>query len=330
MSRSDPTTPRSCNLTALPLYHVFALTANLLVFLKLGARNVLIPDPRDMRRFIAVLKRTRFSAITGVNTLFDALMKAPGFADMAAANREHLKIAVAGGMALQPSVSDRWQAMMGRPIVEGYGMTETSPIVCANPVDATRCSGKLGLPIPSTEVAILDDKGLPVPIGTVGEIAVRGPQVMAGYWNAPQETARNFTSDGWLLTGDIGRMDEQGYVEFIDRKKDLIVVSGMKAFPAEIEDAVRLHPGVQDAAIVGVPDAHSGEAVVLFVVRKDSSLSAEALRQHCERHLAAYKRPKRIEFRSELPRTAIGKVLRRKLKDEAVLAAKEGAVATPA
>ena len=309
-------------ITALPLYHVFALTANLLVFLKLGGRNVLIPDPRDMRRFIAVLRRTRFSAITGVNTLFEALMNAPGFAEVAAANREHLKIAVAGGMALQPSVSERWQAAMGRPIVQGYGLTETSPIVCANPVDASTCSGKLGLPVPSTEVAILDDDGHPMGIGGVGEIGVRGPQVMAGYWNAPQETERAFTSDGWLLTGDIGRMDEQGYVEFVDRKKDVIVVSGMKAFPAEIEDAVRLHPGVQDAAAVGVPDAPSGEAVVLFVIRKDPALGAETLRVHCERHLAPYKRPKRIEFRSELPRTPIGKVLRRQLKEETALAAK--------
>ena len=216
-------------ITALPLYHVFALTGNLLVFTKLGGHNILIPDPRDMRRFMAVLKRTRFSTITGVNTLFDALMNAPGFAEVAAASRAHLKLAVAGGMALQPTVSERWQAAMGRPIVQGYGLTETSPMVCANPVGASTCSGKLGLPVPSTEVAILDDEGRPLAVGSVGEIGVRGPQVMSGYWKAPAETTHAFSPDGWLLTGDIGRMDEQGYVEFIDRKKDLIVVSGMKA-----------------------------------------------------------------------------------------------------
>jgi long-chain acyl-CoA synthetase len=304
-------------ITALPLYHVFALTGNLLVFIRLGGHNVLIPDPRDMRRFVGVLKRTRFSVITGVNTLFDALLSAPGFEEVALANRGHLKLAVAGGMALQPKVSDRWQAAMGRPIVQGYGLTETSPMVCANPIDAVDCSGKLGLPVPSTDVAILDDDGRPLPLGSTGEIGVRGPQVMAGYWQAPQETARTMSADGWLLTGDIGRMDERGYVEFVDRKKDLIVVSGMKAFPAEIEDAMRAHPGVKDVAAVGVPDAHSGESVMLFVIRAEPGIDAAALQRHAEAHLAPYKRPRRIVFRTELPRTPIGKVLRRQLKDEA-------------
>ncbi len=303
--------------TALPLYHVFALTANLLVFLRLGGHNVLIADPRDMPRFVDVLRHTPFTAITGVNTLFDALLRAPGFEDVARASRARLKIAVAGGMALQPAVSDRWQALMGKPIIEGYGLTETSPIVCANPIDATRCSGKLGLPVPSTEVAILDDEGRRCEVGRAGEIAVKGPQVMAGYWNAPAETARTFSADGWLLTGDIGRFDDAGYVQFVDRKKDVIVVSGMKAFPAEIEDAVRLLPGVQDAAAVGMPDAHSGESIALYVIASDPGLDTDALAQHCAAHLAPYKRPKRIEFRSELPRTPIGKVLRRQLKEEA-------------
>lgn len=307
--------------TALPLYHVFALTANLLVFLRLGGHNVLIPDPRDMPRFIDTLRHTPFSAITGVNTLFDAMAKAPGFAEVARANGGRLKVAVAGGMALQPSVSDRWQALTGRPIIEGYGLTETSPIVCANPIDATSCSGRLGLPVPSTEVAILDEQGRPCEPGRIGEIAVKGPQVMAGYWNAPAETAQTFSADGWLLTGDIGRFDERGYVQFVDRKKDVIVVSGMKAFPAEIEDAVRLHPGVQDAAAVGAPDEHSGEAIVLYVIASDPGLDADTLRQHCAAHLAPYKRPRRIEFRTELPRTPIGKVLRRQLKAEAARAA---------
>jgi len=304
-------------ITALPLYDVFALTANLLVFLRLGGHNVLIPDPRDMPRFIDVLRHTPFTVITGVNTLFDALLKAPDFDEVASANRDRLKLAVAGGMALQPSVSNRWQALFGKPIIEGYGLTETSPIVCANPVDAAGCSGRLGLPVPSTDVAILDDQGQPCEIGRVGEIAVKGPQVMRGYWNAPAETANTFSADGWLLTGDIGRFDEHGYVQFVDRKKDVIVVSGMKAFPAEIEDAVRLHPGVQDAAAVGVPDEHSGESIALYVIASDPGLDAEALRQHCATHLAPYKRPRRIEFRSELPRTHIGKVLRRQLKEEA-------------
>jgi len=304
--------------TALPLYHVFALTGNLLVFMRLGGRNVLIPDPRDMKRFIDVLRRTPFTAITGVNTLFNALMNAHGFDAVAAARRDQLKLAVAGGMALQPAVSERWQQAMGRPIIEGYGLSETSPMVCANPVGASRCTGKLGLPVPSTEVAILDDEGTPLPLGETGEIGVRGPQVMRGYWNKPQETAQVITPDGWLRTGDIGRMGPDGYVQFVDRKKDIIVVSGMKAFPQEIDDAVRLHPGIEDAAAVGVPDERSGEAVMLFVVRRDPGLTEQAVRLHCEQNLAPYKRPRRIEFRNELPRTPIGKVLRRALKDEAI------------
>jgi long-chain acyl-CoA synthetase len=304
--------------TALPLYHVFALTANLLVFLRLGATNVLVPDPRDMKRFMAVLRSTPFTAITGVNTLFNALLNAPGFAEMAKSRRGHIKIAVAGGMALNPAVSERWQQALGQPIIEGYGLSETSPIVCANRLDDTRCRGKLGLPVPSTEVAILDEEGQPLPLGSIGEIAVRGPQVMRGYWNKPQETAQTFAPGGWLRTGDMGRMEPDGYVEFVDRKKDVIVVSGMKAFPQEIDDAVRLHPGVEDAAAVGVPDARSGEQVVLYVVRRDPALTEEAVRRHCEEHLAPYKRPRRIEFRSDLPRTPIGKVLRRQLKEEAL------------
>jgi long-chain acyl-CoA synthetase len=271
-------------ITALPLYHVFALTGNLLVFLRLGGRNVLIPDPRDMKRFIAVLRRTPFTAITGVSTLYNALMSAPGFDAVVAARRGHVKLAVAGGMALQPSVSERWQRAMGKPLIEGYGLSETSPMVCANRVDAASCSSKLGLPVPSTEVAILDDDGEPLPLGETGEIGVRGPQVMRGYWNRPQETAQVFTADGWLRTGDIGRMGTDGYVQFVDRKKDIIVVLyGMKAFPQEIDDAVRQHPGIEDAAAVGVPDERSGEAVLLFVVRRDPALTEQAVRLHASR-----------------------------------------------
>ena len=305
-------------ITALPLYHVFALTCNLLVFLRLGGHNVLIPDPRDMKRFIAVLRDTPFTVISGVNTLYDALMKAPGFDAVAAARRGGVKLAVAGGMALEATVSQRWQQAMGRPLIEGYGLSEASPMVCANRVDAETGGGTLGVPVPSTEVAILDDRGTPLQLGETGEIGVRGPQVMRGYWNRPDETAQVITADGWLRTGDIGRMGTDGFVQFVDRKKDMIVVSGMKAFPQEIDDAVRRLPGVEDVAAVGVPDKHSGEAVMLFVVRRDPALTEQAVKLHCEQNLAPYKRPRRIVFRKELPRTPIGKVLRRQLRDEAI------------
>ncbi|HJV61308.1 MAG TPA: AMP-binding protein [Albitalea sp.] len=313
--------------TALPLYHVFALTANLLTFLRLGANNVLITDPRDLKHLVATLKSTRFSAITGVNTLFDALLDAPGIEAVAQHNQGALKVAVAGGMALQRSVAERWQKLFGRLLLQGYGLSEASPIVCGDRIDATEFTGKLGLPLPSTEVAILDETGQPVPLDTPGEICVRGPQVMTGYWNAPAETDNVFTSDGWLRTGDIGRMDAAGYVEFVDRRKDIIVVSGFKAFPAEIEDAVREHPLVKDAGVVGVPDGRTGESVALFVVPRDPSLTVEMLREHCAGRLTAYKRPKTIELRADLPRTSLGKVLRRQLKDEAMQAAQAHAAA---
>jgi long-chain acyl-CoA synthetase len=302
-------------ITALPLYHVFALTANLLYFMKLGGTNVLITNPRDIPGFVAELAKTRYTAITGVNTLFNALLNAPGFEK--AAGRGVLKLSVAGGMAVQRSVAERWQRATGVPIVEGYGLTEASPNVCANPFDAAEFSGKLGLPLPSTEVAILGEDGKEMALGEIGEIGVRGPQVMLGYWNAPEETAKAFSADGWLKTGDMGRMDERGYVEFGERKKDVIVVSGFKAYPAEIEDAVMLHPGVSDVGAVGVPDERSGEAVALFVVKKNPALTAEALLAHCEKHLTGYKLPRRIEFREELPKSPIGKILRRELREEA-------------
>jgi long-chain acyl-CoA synthetase len=305
-------------ITALPLYHVFALTANLLVFMKLGGQNVLITNPRDIAGFVAELRKTRFTAITGVNTLFNALLNARGFEQVAAGIRGTLKLAVAGGMAVQRSVAERWQKATGVPLVEGYGLTEASPNVCANRFDLGEFTGKLGLPLPSTEVAILDEDGREVASGEIGEISVRGPQVMHGYWNAPEETANAFTADGWLKTGDLGRMDERGYVEFSERKKDVIVVSGFKAYPAEIEDVAMLHPGVRDAGAVGVPDERSGETVALFVVRKDPALTAEAVLEHCAKHLTGYKLPKRIEFREQLPKTPIGKILRRELREEAV------------
>ena len=303
--------------TALPLYHVFALTANLFVFLRLGGTNVLITNPRDIGGFVAELARTRFTAMTGVSTLFNALLNAPGFEAVATASKGTLKLAVAGGMAVQRSVAERWRDATGVWLVEGYGLTEASPNVCANPFDAREFTGKLGLPLPSTEVAILGENGNEVPLGAIGEIGVRGPQVMQGYWNAPEETASAFTADGWLKTGDIGRMDERGYVEFSDRKKDIVVVSGFKAYPTEIEEVAMLHPGVKDAGAVGVPDERSGEVVALFVVRADPSLTAETLLAHCAKHLTGYKLPRRIEFRDRLPKTPIGKILRRELKEEA-------------
>jgi long-chain acyl-CoA synthetase len=300
--------------TALPLYHVFALTANLLVFMRLGGRNVLIADPRDLRALLRQLARARFTAITGVNTLYRVMLDHPGFDAMRKANAGALKVAIAGGMATERSTAERWQRAMGIPLTEGYGLTEASPNVCANRLDEPGFTGKVGMPLPSTEVAILDEGGAPLAAGELGEIAVRGPQVMRGYWNAPRETARAFAPQGWLLTGDIGRMDARGYVEFVDRLKDVIVVSGFKAYPAEIEAAAREHPGVAEAAAVGVPDARSGQAVALFVVRRDRTLTAQALEAHCASRLAPYKRPKLIEFRDRLPVSPIGKTLHRELR----------------
>jgi len=303
-------------ITALPLYHIFALTANLLVFMKLGARNVLIANPRDLAGLVGEMKRTRFSAITGVNTLYHALLDRP---DFAALDFTGLKLAIAGGMTLQREVAERWQRVTGVPLIEGYGLTEASPIVCANPVDARGFSGKLGLPMAATEVTIRDERGAEVARGEAGEICVRGPQVMRGYWNAPEETAQAFFAGGWLRTGDLGRMDATGCIEFVERRKDVIVVSGFKAYPSEIEQVALLHPGVKDAGAAAVPDARSGEAVALYVVRRDPQLSAEALAEHCAKHLAPYKRPKRIEFRESLPKSPLGKVLHRELRAPATM-----------
>lgn len=302
--------------TPLPLYHIFALTANLLTFVKWGGNNVLIANPRDLPAFIRTLQHTRFTAITGVNTLFKLLLDAPDFAKVKQANGNALKLAVAGGMALQGAVARRWQALMEVPLIEGYGLTEASPIVCANPLNIETFSGMLGLPLPSTQVAILDEAGQELPPGKIGEIGVRGPQVMQGYWNQPEESARVFTAGGWLRTGDVGVMEEDGFVRFVERSKDIVVVSGFKVYPAEIEEVVMLHPGVREAAAVGVPDERSGEALRLFVVRKDPALGAEALLAHCRENLTAYKLPKHIEFRETLPKSPVGKVLRRALREE--------------
>ena len=301
----------------LPLYHVFALTGAL-AFFSIGAQTVLVANPRDLPAFLKVLRQTRFTAIIGVNTLFRALLDAPGFADV---ELGQLKLVVAGGMAVQNVVAHRWKERAGVPLVEGYGLTETAPVAIANPVTIQEWSGQIGVPLPSTEAALLDDEGGPVALGQVGEICLRGPQVMSGYWQRPDETAKVFTADGWLRTGDMGVMDECGGIRITDRKKDMIVVSGFKVFPNEIEDVLTMHPGVLEAAAIGVHDARSGEAVKVVVVRQDPALTEDALLAHCKQHLTAYKMPRIVEFRTEpLPKTHIGKILRRALRDDAAAA----------
>ncbi|MCE5232068.1 MAG: AMP-binding protein [Mizugakiibacter sp.] len=301
----------------LPLYHVFALMG-CLCFLGIGAQTVLVANPRDMPAFIKTLRQARFTAIIGVNTLFRALLDAPGFADV---DLRSLKLAVAGGMAVQRVVAQRWKQRTGVPLVEGYGLTESSPVAIANPVTIEEWSGQIGVPIPSTEAAVLDDDGAPVALDEVGEICLRGPQVMRGYWNRPEETAEVFTADGWLRTGDMGSMDERGNIRITDRKKDMIVVSGFKVFPNEVEDVLALHPGVLEAAAIGVPDVRSGEAVKVVVVRRDAMLTEGDVLAHCKQHLTAYKVPRIVEFRNEpLPKTNIGKILRRALREGAAAA----------
>ena len=301
--------------TPLPLYHVFALTANLLTFVKWGANDVLITNPRDIPGFIKELRKTRFTVITGVNTLYHKLLDAPGFERVKQANAGALKLAVAGGMSVQRSVAERWQQQMGVPLIEGYGLTEASPIVCANPLDAREFSGAIGMPIPSTRVDIRDEAGNPLPLGEAGELCVQGPQVMRGYWNMPDETARVLSADRWLRTGDICQMDADGMVRFVERAKDVVVVSGFKVYPNEVEAVLMLHPGVREAGVAGVPDEASGEAVKAFVVKRDPALTAAELVAHCRANLAAYKVPKQVEFRDRLPKSPIGKVLRRALKE---------------
>ncbi len=298
--------------TPIPLYHIFALTANCLVFLRLGWHNVLIPNPRDLAGFLAELGRTPFACLTGVNTLFNALLNLSGFARL---DFSHLKITLGGGMAVQASVAERWRKVTGHPICQAWGLTETSPGVCINPPLA-EFNGSVGLPIPSTEVGIKDDAGRDVPLGETGEICVRGPQVMRGYWNRPDETAKVMLPGGWLRTGDIGRMDERGYVYIQDRKKDMILVSGFNVYPNEVEEVAATHPGILEVAAVAQPDAHSGEAVALFVVRKDPALTERDVIEFCRKSLTGYKVPRHVYFRSELPKTNVGKILRRSLRDE--------------
>ena len=299
---------------ALPLYHIFALTANCFSFMAMGGVNILITNPRDMEGFVKELSKVPFSFLTGVNTLFNGLLNTPGFAEL---DFSKLKGALGGGMAVQRAVANRWREVTGTPLVEAYGLTETSPAACINPFDIEEFNGCIGLPISSTECGIMDDDGSLLPQGEVGELVVRGPQVMKGYWERPEETAKVLTDDGWLRTGDVAMMTPEGFFKIVDRKKDMILVSGFNVFPNEIEDVVAHHPKVLEVAAVGVPDEKSTEAVKLFVVKSDPSLTEEELRAYCKEELTGYKRPRHIEFRDELPKSNVGKILRRELRDEA-------------
>jgi long-chain acyl-CoA synthetase len=305
-------------ITALPLYHIFALTCNCLVFMKFGGLNVLITNPRDMAGFVREISKLGFTAITGVNTLFNGLLNTPGFDQV---DFSHLKMSFGGGMAVQRAVAERWKAVTGGTLLEGYGMTESAPVATMNPVDLKEYNGSIGLPAPSTELSVQDDNGRQLPMGEVGELCIRGPQVMRGYWQRADETAKVLTDDGWLRTGDMGRMDEKGFFYIVDRKKDMILVSGFNVYPNEIEDVIATHPGVLEVAAVGVPDDKSGEAVKVVIVKKDPALTADDIKAHCRTNLTAYKQPRFIEFRDALPKTNVGKILRRELRDSAAKAA---------
>jgi long-chain acyl-CoA synthetase len=300
-------------ITALPLYHIFALTANCLVFMAIGGINVLITDPRDMKGFVAELKKVPFTFLPGVNTLFNGLLNEPDFAEL---DFSTLKGALGGGMAVQRAVAEKWLKVTGTPLVEAYGLTETSPAACINPMDTEGFNGYIGLPLPSTDCGVMNDAGDLLPQGEVGELVIKGPQVMKGYWQRPEETAKVMTDDGWLRTGDVAIMTEDGYFKIVDRKKDMILVSGFNVYPNEIEDVVALHPKVLEVAVIGIPDDKSTEAVKLFVVKSDPSLTTDELKAYCKEQLTGYKRPRHIEFRDELPKSNVGKILRRELRDE--------------
>ncbi|MDH4441113.1 MAG: long-chain fatty acid--CoA ligase [Rhizobium sp.] len=298
---------------ALPLYHIFALTVNSLMGVALGGHNLLIANPRDIPGFIKELQGFKAHVFPGLNTLFNAMMNNPEFKKL---DFSSLLLVLGGGMAIQRPVAERWLEMTGRPITEGYGLSETSPVATVNRLDAREFSGMIGLPLPSTDIEIRDEDGQTLPVGEVGEICIRGPQVMVGYWQRPEETAKVMSEDGFFRSGDMGLMDERGYVKIVDRKKDMILVSGFNVYPNEIEEVAVMHPGVLECAAVGVPDGHSGEAVKLFVVKKDQALTIDELKAHCAANLTNYKRPRYIEFRTELPKTNVGKILRRELRDE--------------
>ena len=298
---------------ALPLYHIYSLTISAFMGMRVGGLNLLIPNPRDIPGFVKELAKYKVTVFPAVNTLYNALLNNPEFAKL---DFSSYKLCNGGGMAVQQAVADRWLKTTGTPIIEGYGLSETSPVATANRVDIKEFTGTIGVPLPSTEVQIMDDDGNPLPFGQAGEIAIRGPQVMAGYWNRPEETAKSMTADGFFKTGDVGIMDERGFTRIVDRKKDMIIVSGFNVYPNEVEGVVAGHPGVLEVACIGVPDKNSGEAVKLFIVRKDPNLTAEQVLDFCKHELTAYKKPKYIEFRDELPKTNVGKILRRQLRDE--------------
>ena len=296
---------------ALPLYHIFALTACYMLGARAGMMNVLIPNPRDIRSLVRTLTGLQIHIFPAVNTLFNALANDPEFARL---DFSELRISNGGGMAVQRATADQWLGLTGCPVVEGYGLSETSPVVTVNRLDATEFTGTVGLPVPSTEVSIRSDDGTPVAVGEPGEVCIRGPQVMAGYWNRPEETAAVTTADGFFRSGDIGVMDVQGFVRLVDRKKDMILVSGFNVYPNELEQIVNLHPGVLECAAIGIEDARTGEAVKLFVVKRDPALEEADLQAYCATNFTAYKRPKHIEFRDQLPKSNVGKILRRELR----------------
>jgi long-chain acyl-CoA synthetase len=302
-------------ITAIPMYHIFALTVNGVLMFSTGVKNVLITNPRDMKGFVKELRKHKFTIITGVNTLFNGLLNTAGFKDL---DFSYLKGAVGGGMAVQDVVAKRWVEVTGKPLVEGYGLSETSPVLCCNPLDGTHKLGTIGIPMPNTEVAIFDDNGNQLALGEVGEICARGPQVMSGYWRNNNEGV--FFPGGWFRTGDIGKMDEEGFFRIVDRKKDMIKVSGFNVFPNEIENVIAAHPKVLEIAAIGVSDNKSGEVIKVFIVKRDQSLTESEVRQYCHENLTNYKVPKYIEFRNELPKTNVGKILRRALKEEVAAA----------
>jgi long-chain acyl-CoA synthetase len=301
-------------ITPLPLYHIFSLTANCFVFNSIGALNVLITNPRDIPGFVKELQKWKFTAITGVNTLFNGLLNNEDFCKL---DFSHLRVSLGGGMAVQKVVAERWKQVTGRPLIEAYGLTETSPAACINPMTLKDYNGFIGLPIPSTDVEIKDDDGKTLPVGEIGEICIRGPQVMDGYWKRPEETAKVMTNDGFFKTGDLGFMTEEGFIKIVDRKKDMILVSGFNVYPNELEDIITQHPKILECAAIGIPDEKSGESVKVFVVKKDESLTEEEVIKYCREHLTSYKIPRAVEFRNELPKSNVGKILRKDLRPDA-------------
>ena len=301
-------------LSPLPMYHIFAFTVNALALMSIGTRTILVTNARDLESIAKEFKNEKITLMTGVNTLFNALLNQKGFADL---DFSSLKGTVGGGMAVQKVVAEKWKEVTGCDLAEGYGMTESSPVISTNPIDGSGQLGTIGIPVPSTEVRIADEQDQPVPVGEIGEIQVKGPQVMKGYFNRPEETSKTITSEGWLKTGDIGIMQADGFFKIVDRKKDMILVSGFNVYPNEIEDVLSMHPKVLEVAAIGVPDEKSTEAVKVFIVKRDSSLSEKEVREYCAEQFTGYKKPKHIEFRKELPKTNVGKILRRALRDEA-------------